>query len=165
MPKSYTGAEFSKALSAEPFRQPIVLTGMVKQTEDDSPALMFAEGGLCRHWVKIPIELIDSVEYLATTRCQDHDHPFVTLYLKDPSHQNPAAGMLADLLRIKQSGTGSSPGFPNAPGGVMYQQSSSGSHGCVQIPIIKVRRPPTGPEGYPADPGWEQYIEYITVCW
>jgi hypothetical protein len=177
MPKFYEGAKFAEALSSGTFKQPIVLTGLAKQAENDNNAIMFAEGTLCQSWVKIPADMIDKVEYLATITCRDHEHPLVTLYLEDPPRQNPAAGALADLLRQKRQGMSWSTEYPTTSGGVTIAHagsgsgtgsgtgSGSGSHGCVYIPIIKTTRPPTGPEGYPADPGWIVTVEYVPVCW
>jgi hypothetical protein len=82
MAKSFTGEEFMKALEEGSLKQPIVLTGMAKQAENNCNAILFAEGTSCASWIKIPIDMIDKVEHLATINCRDHEHPFVSLYLR-----------------------------------------------------------------------------------
>jgi hypothetical protein len=99
MAKSFTGTEFIKALAEGSLREPIVKEGMVKPADNDPNAIMFSEGTSCLFWTKIPVEMIEKVEYATTIRCQDHQHPFVRLLLKDPPAENKVATLLAELLR------------------------------------------------------------------
>jgi len=40
----YSGEEFAKALSTGTLKETLILTGMVKQAENDPTAIMFSEG-------------------------------------------------------------------------------------------------------------------------
>ena len=99
MPKSFSGADFVKALSEGSLREPIVKEGMVKPSENDPNSIQFSEGNTCQNWTKIPVEMIERVELLANIRCKDHQHPLVRLYLKEPPGENKVAAVLSELLR------------------------------------------------------------------
>jgi hypothetical protein len=97
MGMSFTPDEFLAALAEDNFKQPVVLTGMVKKA-DDPDSVMFASGTLCQNWVKIPLKtMVERVERLGKVPCRDHTHELVRLYLKQP--EGPEAGVLAALLR------------------------------------------------------------------
>jgi hypothetical protein len=102
MTKSFTGEEFVKAFEKGRLKQPLVLTGMTKQAETGSNAILFSMGVSCGSWIRIPVEMIDKVEHVATINCRDHEHPYVSLYLKEPPVDNTEARVLADLLRKSQ---------------------------------------------------------------
>jgi hypothetical protein len=99
MAKSFTGPEFVKALSEGGLREPIVREGMVKPSENDTTSIEFSEGNMCELWTKIPVDMIERVEYVSNIRCQDHQHPLVRLFLKEPPAENKLAGVLSELLR------------------------------------------------------------------
>ncbi len=99
MAMSFTGAEFVKALTEGNLREPIVKQGMVKPSEDDPSSIQFSEGTACQIWTRIPVEMIERVEFVSTIRCQDHQHPLVRLFLKEPPGENKVAGVLSELLR------------------------------------------------------------------
>ena len=98
MAKSFTGVEFIKALSEGSLREPVVKEGIVKPA-DDLKAIFFSEGTSCLFWTKIPVEMIEQVEYITTVRCQDHQHPLIRLFLKEPPSENEVAAVLSELLR------------------------------------------------------------------
>jgi len=98
MAKSFTGTEFVKALAEGTLREPISLEGMVKKCESGTDAVLFAEGMSCLHWTRIPVEMIEEVDFISTVPCRDHEHPFVRLSLKEPTN-DVVAQVFADLLR------------------------------------------------------------------
>jgi hypothetical protein len=95
----FSAPEFVKALTEGALNNPIVKEGMVKVEKDDPHALFFSEGTHCYSWARIPFELIEQVEYIATVPCQDHEHPIVRIQLKEPPADNPIARSLAALVR------------------------------------------------------------------
>jgi hypothetical protein len=128
MAKSFTGEEFAKALSDGSLKEPLVKIGMVKQVEDGSDAILFAEGAVCSDWIRIPIAIIEEVDHLTTIKCRDHEHPLVQIRFKEPPAENEAARAFAELARRTRSSTplstevpgGTSPlarQFPTFPGG------------------------------------------------
>ena len=99
MKKLFTGEEFVKALAAGTLRDPILKEGMVKPSETSQDEILFADGMSCQNWTVIPVDMIESVEFIANERCQDHHHPYVRLFLKEPAMENRHAGIFAELLR------------------------------------------------------------------
>lgn len=99
MQKSFTPTEFMKALSEGALRDPIVKEGFVKQDGNDPSALLFSEGTSCVVWTKIPLDMIERVDYIRSMRCQDHEHPLVRLHLKEPDPSNTAAAVFAALAK------------------------------------------------------------------
>jgi hypothetical protein len=98
MSKSFSGAEFIKALADGSLKPPIVLAGVTKFTECDPHAILFSQGTSCAFWTRITVEMIDKVDLITFVRCDDHEYPFVHICLKEVAN-NPAAEVLADLLR------------------------------------------------------------------
>jgi len=99
MHKSYSGADFVKALSERSL--PLGLTtlpGFVDEGASTAEHISFSEGVRCTHWVKIPVSLIENVDYLGTRSCFDHVHPYVVLHLKSPPVENQEATAFAQLL-------------------------------------------------------------------
>jgi hypothetical protein len=96
MSRTFSGTEFVAALAAGPLKRQIVKVGMVKP--DDSPdAIQFAEGTNCSGWSKIPVQFIETVEFIGNVTCKDHEHPLIALELADPTSDE--AAVFADLLR------------------------------------------------------------------
>lgn len=63
------------------FAQSTVIQGMVKKANSAERVIEFAPGN-CEHWISVPLEQIDNVEFISQMRCKDHSHPYVTLFLK-----------------------------------------------------------------------------------
>ena len=103
MPKTFAPGDFLKALSEGGLREPILKTGMVKQDESSPDALLFSEGGSCASWTKIPLDLIEQIEFIRTVRCRDHEHPLVRLHLKEPDPANTVAAVFAALVKAAPS--------------------------------------------------------------
>src|SRR5438874_2049401 len=97
MSQLFTATDFVKALSEGGLHRSIVREGMVKLIDGDQGAILFSEGTTCQTWVRVPLSLIERVEYRSNVRCQEHEHPFVRLHLKAPA-DNPAAELFANLL-------------------------------------------------------------------
>jgi hypothetical protein len=76
--------EFLAKLQGGEISRPVVFTGMVKKSEDDSDYLLFARGNKCTNWIKIPLSSIEKIDLLNIVACKDHTHPLVTLYLYRP---------------------------------------------------------------------------------
>jgi hypothetical protein len=157
MPKSFTGTEFLKALSEGQLREPIIKEGLVKQEENDTNTLLFSEGRACQHWIKIPIEMIESVEYLTTVRCLDHEHPLARLYLKEPPADNAVASLFAELAR--QSSTSQPYGQPGAMGTALLSQPSGAN---IQPGFMRAYAQPNPDEGWYVKP--EYYDGRIYWC-
>ena len=83
MTKSFTGPEFLKALTAGALKPDLVLEGMAKA--DGADALLFSPGRACTGWTRIPVGMVEHVEFLSLVRCDDHEHPLVRLALKEPA--------------------------------------------------------------------------------
>jgi len=96
-PRSYSGTEFMDKLQKDEITAPIVFTGMVKKSEEDKASFLFAAGGTCDHWVKIPVSSVEKVEVLEIAPCKTHSHPLVNLYLKSP--QSPEAQLFSALAQ------------------------------------------------------------------
>jgi hypothetical protein len=82
---SFSPAEFISKLRDNQFASDaFALTGVVTVSNDDDSALLFAFGTECANWVKIPIQMIDTVQFLRVVPCKDHNHPLVTLIFRSP---------------------------------------------------------------------------------
>lgn len=109
MAKTFTGAEFVKALTSGGLQRPIILIGMAKPAENDPAHILFSPAG-CENWVRVPVELIESAEYHADAPCKDHNHPLVHIQLKEAAGKSPEGTILSALL-----------GFWGRPGGSGYK--------------------------------------------
>lgn len=63
------------------FAQPTAIQGMVKKANSAERVIEFAPGN-CDHWISVPLERIENVEFISQMRCKDHSHPYVRLHLK-----------------------------------------------------------------------------------
>jgi hypothetical protein len=97
--KTFTAGDFLKALAEGSLTEPIAREGVAKPDPTDQQAFLFSEGGSCGPWLKVPAEVVESVEFLRTVRCLDHDHPFVRLRFNDPPKENALATFFAALAR------------------------------------------------------------------
>lgn len=136
MPKSFSGADFVKVLSEGSLRDPIIKEGMVKPSEDACDSIQFSEGTTCQIWTKIPVDMIERVEFLSNIQCKDHQHPLVRLFLKEPPGENKAAAVLFELLRhsspAKSSGTiakAAAGGWACGCTGTCYDGTATGATG------------------------------------
>jgi hypothetical protein len=95
MKKSYSAHDFRRALATSSLDDQPPVEGMAKADDNDQGILLFSAAG-CERWTPIPLDLVLEVEHLGSTRCKDHEHPFVRIHLKAP--ETPEARMLAGLL-------------------------------------------------------------------
>jgi hypothetical protein len=105
MSQQFSGAEFIKALGEGGLKEGFIREGMVKQEENDPNAVQFSEGTDCSLWTKIPVGMVEQVEFLRFVSCRDHSHPFVRLHLKAPGEGSEAA-VFAALLKNALPGGG-----------------------------------------------------------
>ena len=128
--KSFAPAEFVKALRTGFPSDPVVIEGIVKES-DGEDSLQFSFASDCNKWVKIPVELLDGqVEYRGTAPCRDHEHPRVRLTLKEPEGSNPASRAFFELLRqLVAAGDGSG---RTRSGGLA--QVRAARRGCHHVP-------------------------------
>jgi hypothetical protein len=75
-----------------------IFFGFVKEAESDDKHIMFARGYDCRRWIPIPVDSIDEIDMLHTALCGEHEHPFVRLRLKPPSH--PEGELFSSLAAL-----------------------------------------------------------------
>jgi hypothetical protein len=72
---------------------------MAKPVAGDTNSIFYSEGTTCTSWLKVPVDLIDSVEVLSEVPCKDHTHPLVRLHFRSPSVENKEATLLHELLK------------------------------------------------------------------
>jgi hypothetical protein len=94
---TFTGDEFIKALSEGSLQKPLILTGMVKKS-DEPTILLFTPGIFCQSWVPIKASFIDEVKSLGNVGCGDHSHEYVSIHLKDVDQVEST--LLASLLKV-----------------------------------------------------------------
>jgi len=116
MSSTFTGPDFLKALKEGDFKPSLFRIGMVKPCDDDHNAMMFAEGNSCKRWVKVPLDMIASIDHLGESPCLDHQHPRVRLHLKDSPTLSREAEVFANLLRLSGESTASDQWSPPEPG-------------------------------------------------
>lgn len=75
----------------------VIREGMVRPVDDNPQGVLFSEGRSCRNWTRIPLDAIESVEYVGLAHCHNHQHPYVRLRLVVPT-DNPTAALFAELL-------------------------------------------------------------------
>jgi hypothetical protein len=97
MKQSFSGEEFAKALAEGSLKEPIILSGIVKPSED-LQVILFSPGKSCQQWLLIPVEIIDKVEHQGKVPCRDHTYDYVRIFLKAVI-DGPVPNALLDLLR------------------------------------------------------------------
>ena len=85
------------------FPQHTSIRGMVKKSAGTERTIEFAPAGNCDHWVSVPLDYIEDVEFLSQMRCKDHSHPFVVLQLK------PATSVEGKLLQALLAASSATP--------------------------------------------------------
>ncbi len=97
MKTTFTGDEFVKALSEGNLKRPLILTGMVKKS-DEPNVILFTPGTFCQNWVPIKASCIDEVKWLGNVSCRDHSHEYVSIDLKGINEVEPT--LFVDLLKV-----------------------------------------------------------------
>ncbi len=62
--KTYSGEEFLQALTKGELRPPVCRLGFVKPVEDASGVIMFSEDPARMGYVRIPVDMITTVEHI-----------------------------------------------------------------------------------------------------
>lgn len=88
---SFTVKEFLGLSSERVFSPPMSIRGLVDLEASTTESISFAAGTVCGKWTQIPAASISSIEYQDTISCDDHSHPYVTLWLNKPSSPEAAA--------------------------------------------------------------------------
>jgi hypothetical protein len=113
---TYTPREFGEALAQGRLDESCELHGMAKRSEDDPGAILFTLGLACADWVKLPFELISTVEHLGVRTCGEHSHPLVRLTLQPPAGpENALYRLLKAALRRPSTSSGGSGHHPIDP--------------------------------------------------
>jgi len=100
MAKLFKPGDFLKALAEGSLVEPIVREGMVKPDPQDQQAFLFSEGSSGGSWIKVPVEAIESIEFLYAVMSKDHEHHVVRLQFKEPPKDNSLATFFAGLARF-----------------------------------------------------------------
>lgn len=69
--------------------------GMVDSLDDDDGVVLFTGSDSCKKWIRVPVELIDSLIFLQTVPCGAHSHILARLTLKAPKSEE--GRLLAEL--------------------------------------------------------------------
>ena len=100
MPVKFSKAgDFLKALNENSLVEPLVREGVAKSDATNAQLFLFSESTSRGPWIRVPVEVIESVEFLRTVNCGDHEHPFVRLQLKEPPTADVASHCFAKLAR------------------------------------------------------------------
>ena len=89
-------SEFFAKLDRNELASRFVLSGLIKGPDGGGSYVLFAFGTQCAVWRRIPLSIIEGIEYLTTIPCRDHSHPLVNISLKQP--QSEEASLFALLL-------------------------------------------------------------------
>ena len=106
MPRTFSAEDFAKALASDSLIQPLILSGMVKKSEEPE-TILFAPETSCRSRVSIPLSKIEKVEWLGTVSCKDHFHEYVRIFVeaRPKGRRGLPFRTIASLHRIKRRGT------------------------------------------------------------
>ena len=90
----FSPSEFSSRLiqrnldASTGFFESLIIRGRVKAPNDADTQheyILLNVSDNCRHWMKIPLAMVESVEELGEAVCQDHAHPYVALTFGPPT--------------------------------------------------------------------------------
>jgi hypothetical protein len=130
--KPFQTGEFLRALGEGSLAEPITREGVAKPDPGDPKAFLFSEGGSCGPWLKVPGEVVESVDFLRTVPCKDHEHPFVRLHLKRPGKDHVLARFLADLGQLARRNSSVNRRQPIPDDGPLWNGSSRTAQGIFQ---------------------------------
>jgi hypothetical protein len=92
-----------KALADGSLKQPIVEEGMAKQDDKDPNIILLSNGISGDQWVKLPLHLIERVDYIQNNYSGTLQYPWIRVFLKEPPPSNVHAHTLATLLRLSRA--------------------------------------------------------------
>ncbi|MFF2196948.1 hypothetical protein [Streptomyces sp. NPDC058157] len=131
--------EFFARLADDKLGLPLFLTGMIKLVDDASGGhALFSLGTDCAHWRRIPLDIIDSIEFLRFLPCAGRTQPdepslpLVRLMLKAPVTEEAAtyASLTADVQREAQRVISAAQRTAQAPGASLDKGGGGGGDGC-----------------------------------
>ncbi|MFF4148017.1 hypothetical protein ACFY0A_43725 [Streptomyces sp. NPDC001698] len=136
--------EFLKNLQSEDRTFPI--TALIKPSDDTSDTFLISIGFTCDDWIAIPSSRISSIEQQFLAPCKDHEHPFVTIHVKQPESNEGRlyASIAASLERRRPSGLTSSQGW-GAPGLGALRDRSGTNRRLPNMPLPLVPNMPGMP--------------------
>lgn len=97
--KTLTGKEFFEQLNSNSLKQPLIIKGIVKKSENNSDVL-FKGSGDSSDWVKIPSSMVESVKLMKTYTREGASMAIVEITLKEST--NPESKVLAELLSFTE---------------------------------------------------------------
>lgn len=95
MSQKFSPQNFIVALKENTLKEVSFIEGMAKADEKNPDSLLFTAAG-CEAWTSIPLSSIETIDYLKSVACKDHEHPYVVIHFK--KFDAPEARMLAGLL-------------------------------------------------------------------
>ncbi len=107
--RTYKADDFVKELTSSeglaPPTPPVIQTGMVDPAKSSDEEVSFAPGTECSNWIKVPVSMIEEVDYLRNQRCGREEYPYVRLHLKSPGTKEGDAVFqaLAGMLQPGQA--------------------------------------------------------------
>lgn len=148
MIKTFNSEEFVRALAEGEIRPPITLTGLVRKYEDPR-FLQFSPGKSCQQWVRIPVEIIEQVDWLAKVSCLDYTYDYVQLLLKEVDDP-----ILQDFTTILRSPALSQPTTYLPVGNMLTKQQLGKEHSLQSLmkgfDIVESLQGPFTPGASPA---------------
>jgi hypothetical protein len=96
--KLFKPADFLKALADGSLSNPLSIEGVAKPHPDDPQALQLSIAESCGPWQRVPLALIESVEFLGMRACGTHEHPYVRVHLEQPPKEDRLASFFAFLV-------------------------------------------------------------------
>ena len=122
---SLSGEDFLSELQQDVATNLFAVVGAARKSDADGAGeMLFTQDGTGRHWAKIPLAMIDSVEILGRTIIRNEICILARVFLKKPEH--PEAGVLAELL--EQQGVANAEGTTLvARGGTLPLRPSDGT--------------------------------------
>ncbi|MFI6170783.1 hypothetical protein ACIBCN_28650 [Nocardia sp. NPDC051052] len=101
--RSYSPDEFVSKLSADelPEAEDVKILGLAKVADEPS-GLYFTSSASCERWSRVPVELVESIQHMATTTCRDHTHPVVAITFKQPDESQSGLAFLLGVLSATQ---------------------------------------------------------------
>jgi hypothetical protein len=123
MTNTYTADEFLKRLNSGTLRTPLICEGFAKSVEGSRDEFLFSPGVSCEEWTKIPVKIIEKVEFIEEHSCRDHSHPLVQIHFNEPQGDDPFAAVLSSVLRASNLNQERASGFgPMGQHFLMQQQ-------------------------------------------
>jgi hypothetical protein len=109
----------------------VTMSGLVKPGDDPS-TIDFSSTLACERWSPLPLDLVESIDYLRPVACKDHDHPLVRITLKSPDDSRSDLGFLLGAVSELQGFLAKS--LSKAPRDANVARDDSDSCALVSLP-------------------------------